>query len=73
MDAFTYDALTGLLWRLLVLGPPLGPAFLVVRRAKRDIESKLALAGIGVATYARAAFVWLGAVFWLFGDLFKRW
>ena len=71
VDTLQYETWTVWLWRPVVLGPPAIPAFFMIRRAARNIESKLALVGIGVASYGLVAFFWLAAIFWLFEDLFR--
>ena len=68
MDQSTYDLLDVILWRLLVLGVPFLPAIWVVLKARKKIESKLAWVGIGVATYGISAFIWIGAISWMFSD-----
>ncbi|MDH5763791.1 MAG: hypothetical protein OEZ51_12465 [Nitrospinota bacterium] len=68
MDQSTYDLLNVILWRLFVLGVPFLPAIWIVLKARKEIESKLAWFGIGVATYGIAAFIWIGAIAWMFSD-----
>jgi len=66
MDQSTYDLLDAILWRLLVLGVPFLPVIWVVLKARKKIESKLAWLGIGLATYGILAFIWIGAISWMF-------
>jgi hypothetical protein len=68
MDQSTYDLVGVIIWRLLILGVPLLPVIWVVFEARKQIESKLAWLGIGVAVYGISAFIWIGAISWMFSD-----
>ena len=57
-----------LLWRIIVLGVPALPTIWLATRASREIENWLAWLAIGIATYGIAAFLWLGAIAWMFPD-----